>query len=550
MFLSRNRVNGWTWARVVVVVVGTTGCTIEPGDDDTSSTPTPEVATPTPRALVPTEGAYTLSGTIAYEFVPYDMKRGGLDYDGTFERPIRGAYLYLLDALEGTEVASLVVGDDGAYAFSWDGTNYVKLRVYAQTETPSLRVEDNTHQDAVWVVDSEMVDALETSAFDYVATTGWAGSSYRGERAAAPFAILDAAYTAARRFLDETHPPPDFPALHINWSPANSPVSGDVTQGQISTSHWDSEELYILGKADLDTDEFDTHITVHEWGHYFESKISRSDSVGGGHTTGDVLDPRVAFGEGWGNGLSAMILDPDSVYTDSYGNGQKYGFEFDMEENVTSSSHHPGWYSEESLQAILYDLYDGANETHDNLELGLDPIYQVLIGDYKETDAYTTVFSFIAHLKALYPEYADQVDEIVTYHTADGNYGIDPIQDDWGTGETHDGGVDSALPLYLQASIGDTITFELQGGEDANKLAQNRYIVFAGNGELFQVQTTCSEDVDIFIQEKGEYVAWAMTTSGNEVATLRSGEGVIYVANIRGYSTKPGAYSVTFEFLE
>ncbi len=533
------------------LVLGLTGCIVTVSDDDdTSPVATPEPATPTPYALTPVPGAYSLSGTLAYEFVPYDHSRGGLMYGDTYERPIRGVSVHLVDALEGTEIDSMVVGDDATYAFAWEGTNYVELRVYAQTESPSIRVEDNTHGDSLWVVASETLNALERSTYDFVATTGWSGTAYVGTRAAAPFSILDAAYTAARRFIDETVPPPDFPPLRINWSPGNRPESGEVEQGQISTSHWDGEELYILGKENQDTDEFDTHVIVHEWGHYFESNISRSDSIGGAHTTGDVLDPRVALGEGWGNGLSAMILDPDSIYTDSYGNKQAYGFEFDMEDNFTSSAHHPGWYSEESIQAILYDLYDAANEDHDNLELGLQPIYEVLIGEHKDTAAFTTIFSFIANLKELYPEHADAIDEIVTYHTANGTYGIDPIQDDWANGETHNGNVDGALPLYIEASIGDTLELNFIGGTDANKLAQNRYVVFTGDGEIVKVATTATEDVDLYIYHHGDYVRWSYSTSGNEYTDFRTTEGEIYIVNVRGYSTVSAPYTATLEIYE
>jgi hypothetical protein len=65
-------------------------------------------------------------------------------------------------------------------------------------------------------------------------------------------------------------------------------------------------EIYVLGKALVDTDEFDSHVIVHEWGHYFDANLARSDSPGGRHGPGDVLDPRIAFGEAWGNAVASM----------------------------------------------------------------------------------------------------------------------------------------------------------------------------------------------------------------------------------------------------
>ena len=54
------------------------------------------------------------------------------------------------------------------------------------------------------------------------------------------------------------------------------------------------------------TDEYDDHVVVHEWAHYFEANFSRSDSIGGDHASDNVLDIRLAFGEGFGNAYSAM----------------------------------------------------------------------------------------------------------------------------------------------------------------------------------------------------------------------------------------------------
>jgi len=76
--------------------------------------------------------------------------------------------------------------------------------------------------------------------------------------------------------------------------------------------------IRILGDENNDTDEYDAHVVVHEFGHYFENSLSRADSIGGPHTQSDRLDARIAFGEGWGNALSGMILD-DPVYRDSSG---------------------------------------------------------------------------------------------------------------------------------------------------------------------------------------------------------------------------------------
>ncbi len=90
----------------------------------------------------------------------------------------------------------------------------------------------------------------------------------------------------------------------------NVPTAGDESSGQIITSNYDGERnLWILGDENGDTDEFDDHIIIHEWAHYFEDQFSRADNIGGSHSLGDALDIRVAFGEGWGNAFSGIATD-------------------------------------------------------------------------------------------------------------------------------------------------------------------------------------------------------------------------------------------------
>ena len=76
--------------------------------------------------------------------------------------------------------------------------------------------------------------------------------------------------------------------------------------------------IYILGDfAAGDTDEFDQSVIAHEFGHYFEDRFGRSDSIGGDHGgSATLVDLRVAFGEGWGNAFSGMVLG-DPIYRDS-----------------------------------------------------------------------------------------------------------------------------------------------------------------------------------------------------------------------------------------
>ena len=48
--------------------------------------------------------------------------------------------------------------------------------------------------------------------------------------------------------------------------------------------------IHSCGQQNSDTDEYDRHVVVHEWFHYFEDHFSRSDSMGGVHGFGNIKD--------------------------------------------------------------------------------------------------------------------------------------------------------------------------------------------------------------------------------------------------------------------
>ena len=244
---------------------------------------------------------------------------------------------------------------------------------------------------------------------DLHADSGWNGSGYSAPRAAAPLAILDVIYDAMALILS-ADPNCRISAVGRSLESVEPPVFGaggvpDIPMGEIGTSFYRSGPgggIFLLGAENSDTEEYDRHVIAHEWGHYLEAQFSRSDSIGGPHTTGDQLDMRVAFGEGWGNALSAMVTG-DSVYRDTLAAGQGQGFDFDVEGETRVN---PGWYSEFSVQEILYDIFDAAQDLQqgtgvtDEVNLGFAPIFDVFVNVQRTTPVVTSVFPFINAIKA------------------------------------------------------------------------------------------------------------------------------------------------------
>ena len=453
-----------------------------------NATDTIDVTVQEPQAMV------TVSGKVRYEFVPPNANCVGLNYAGTVTRFIRQATVQIVDAGSGAVIDTMVSNDMGDYSFTVTANTNVFLRVRAELirggANPSWNVEvrDNTANTAsplaqrpLYVLDGATFDSggLPVTR-DLTATTGWGGSSYTGVRAAAPFSVLDTIYSVMSVILAED-PQADFPALDVFWSVNNSSVQGTgtfdeiVASGEIGTSFYFGDRLFLLGMAGDDTEEFDDHVVAHEWGHYFEDNFSRSDSIGGEHGLGDLVDMRLAFGEGFATAMSGIGLN-DPVYCDTGGAGQGSRFlRIDIENDGFGAE---GWYNEISVMNLIYDLWDTSNDGADTGSLGFGPISNVLTGIQAVTPAFTSIFSFATELKAQNPGQAALIDGILTEHSIT-SAGIDI----YGSTETNNsGGAADVLPVYTTViPDGSTINIcsnsQFDNGRDGNKLSEYRYLI-------------------------------------------------------------------------
>lgn len=489
-------------------------------------------------------GTLSLSGKATYDFVPatYSLatERGTLAFSQATPKPVRNAVVQLR---QGTNVLTTTNTDEqGNYQLSYTSSvrGTMVVSVLARTLSPPIQVEDNTDGNAVWGMTS--VVRSPTGTLNLHATHGWAGRGYDATlRVAAPFAVLDSMYTAARAFLAARTV--DFPALKVNWSPDNVPQSGDKATGAISTSHYafTEGEIYILGKDGADTDEYDSHVIVHEWAHYLEAQLSRSDSPGGQHGEGDVLDPRIAFSEGYGNALAAMVL-PESVYVDTVwgstsGSWVAFGFDAETAPSPTDDPQ-PGGFSEATVQRLLYDLYDsGTNESaYDQVALGLGPLYDVLVGAQKSTSAMTTVASFVAALKRQSGVSGSAVDTLLAH------YQLGPITTEWGDGDT---GLKAMYTRTSSLPYNGSVT--LTGGYRPNTRYQNQYFTFTGTGAGVTVSATSTYDVGIAVYKQGQRLAFAdANLSGTESFSLASTQtDATYVVVLTGFKETTGSYTAT-----
>lgn len=400
--------------------------------------------------------AVNISGKISYERInPLNNKDSTtkLNDSNITVEPAKEVLVQAIDALSGRAIASTYTNTSGDYSLTGLSQNInVKIRVSAKMYKNNgwdVKVIDNTNGDALYVVEGSFASTGSSNSVRNLIASSRTKSS-------PPFAILDSVHRAMYKILSVNRSVV-FPELKMNWS-VNNIESGTYYDG--------TDNIMLQGDQHGDSDEYDNHIIIHEWGHFFENKFSRADNIGGQHGTGEHLDIRVAFGEGFGNAFSAIVTD-DPIYFDTMGNS---GWNMNIEKAIHDT---PGWFSEASIQRILYDLYDSNDDGDDTLSLGFKPLYDILTGAQKTTKAFTSLFSFITELKNENASDTRKIDNIVSSEN------ITTIDDIYGANRLNNV-TESTLPLYSQLTINKTFqevcTSSTYGSR--NKLNNHKYVRF------------------------------------------------------------------------
>ena len=483
----------------------------------------------TTRTVTTTSGpvaSVTIGGRITFERVPFATALGGgLNYVATSEAPAREIEVELIRASDQAVLAATVTDANGNYSVSAQPDTNVIVRAkalsrhtgtVARPASWEIRVRNNTNSGALYVLDSSPFNTgVANQTLNLKAATGWGGSFsgvYTGTRAAAPFAVLDTLYSAAQFVIAQGNSGVQLMPLSAYWSVNNVPTDGDVAIGQIgTTAYYPSDTtgiapgIYVLGAASNDTDEFDRHVVAHEYLHYLEDAISRTDTVGGSHALDERLDMRVAFSEGYANAFSAMVLN-DPVYRDSFGTAQSNDFNFSVESRSTTT---PGWYSETSVHRIAWDLFDTANEGADAVAVGFGPMYDVFTSALRDGVPLTSLFPFITALKQRPGVPAALVDQLVEAESIAGtSLGVvSTTMDPYATTETFSGVAASSaglvLPVYTPvvlngASVRLCTSSEVNTSSGVvkgtyNKLGNRRFLRFSVPGaRSIRINVSCS----------------------------------------------------------
>ncbi|WP_198147271.1 hypothetical protein [Gilvimarinus polysaccharolyticus] len=482
-----------------------------------------------------------ISGTVGFDYVPISKGRG-LNYAATRVKPVRLANVYLIDAA-GEVVDSSQTDAAGYYTLQAPVNTQVKVQVAAVSESNAaqrweIRVEDNTMGNALYVLEGQLRSSgTVNSVRDLRAASGWTGSDYTEPRAAGPFAILDSAYMAVQK-LAEVDANLTLPVSIFRWSVNNTTAEGLLADGDIVTSFYNGEAVYILGQADVDTDEYDAHVVVHEWSHFFEYRVGqRSNSIGGDHSGLDKLDMRVAYSEGFANGIAGYVLS-DPEYQDSFRLGQEYSAGVDLSRKDVLDA---GWYSETSIQTIFYHLADSG---------AFEEIYGVLTDAlYTAVPAFTSIFSFADIMATRYPAAFPVLDTLMSEQSITG-------RDQFGAGETNSGGTNGVLPLYvdLLPDGSETTVCSTQINGSYNKLGIHQFLkttVLSGDNYQLVVENNGDriEPTDPDVAGSRNALQWRGDSgvSDSEVLNLNLQGGTTYAFSVNDYAEHIDAQSAGYQ---
>lgn len=438
-----------------------------------------------------------VAGTITYDYVPTAVTveangeaKGRLDYPKTVRRPVRRALVELVSADGATILGKTATDDTGAYSIAIPAGKRAYVRVTAKASEGSatapdysIGIRDNTAPEYKVAAATAPLYSMRGSVFttasavtklDLNAGSGWTGANYGAPRTAAPFAMLDQMVTAAQK-LHRVEPGVLLPALNVFWSVNNRPTSGDANKGFITTCYYDpapaTRGLYLLGAENVDTSEYNPSVIIHEYGHYLEANVSRSDAIGGEHGIGrdDALDMRVAFGEGFGTAFSSMIRETP-VYTEVYGPKQALMRLYMRLDEVQAGDSHT-WFGESAVGNFLYSVSQSP-------DIGFAPLYRAMLTGEKTTPALTSAFSFAT---ALRPALTDAGKRALDQALVAINVQPGDQLDAWGSqtkfkGDPADDNL-AVFPVYLPLTSGQTVkacmTTQFGG---SNKLGNYRHL--------------------------------------------------------------------------
>ncbi len=341
-------------------------------DDQSSSPPNPNNRSLCREQTI-SENAITLKGKAVFEYrVPSKQGLGAIE-DST--KNIRHASIDVLSS-QGCVTASHT-DRQGAFSIKVpyrEQEEYtIQVNARASNEHINITVQDEPANFQHYFISKTITLEDQSDVTDIVITAS-------ADEQGGAFNIYDQILEAniflreqtknCHNFIPDCIPFTQAPKVYVYWKKGLNPVTHFIKDATSSFSFYlpGRRQLFIVGGSNGDiiatnTDHFDNIIILHEYGHFLEDTFSKTDTPGGSHNARYVIDPRLAWSEGFATFFANAVFGR-AVYIDSVGispNGL-------LKINENLESHPPkrdvskatgeGNFREFSITRTLWDIID------------------------------------------------------------------------------------------------------------------------------------------------------------------------------------------------
>jgi len=475
---------------------------------------------------VPTQ---IISGAAFYQKIDV-TDESGLDLSRPTMVPVRNARVEVFSRSSQSIVAVSDTDSRGQFAVPVPLDPNLTVRVVSRLRAYDLRVADNTNQNQLYVIARD-VDGRAARADVLLADTS---------RISGAFNILEVIQRGndLMKLADPNLLPPP---VSIFWSTRNWKGDGiiNIGQGMIGTTYFNvtSSTAYVVGDrndhgTESDSDEFDDSVIAHEYAHLLAARFSRDDSPGGKHVMGDMLDPRVAWSEGWANFFAAAVRN-DAIWRDSRGANGNSILRFDREENIPGAN--PGYWSEASVDSILWDLFDDHADAADDVQYSFAQIWAAFTD--LRNDRFVYLPYFLERFLNRNPGAADIVRNIVQSRSIEFQPNVRPSV---------------AYPFPMPMNVGTTVAGSVDSltTKRNNLVTSSHFYSFTTTGGAASIRLDITglgpgdspnaNDLDIFLMDVNGRVIDRSDSGLNgqsERIALRLTAGT-YVVEIRSFYTR------------
>lgn len=262
-------------------------------------------------------------------------------------------------------------------------TGAVRIRVLSRAFNSKIKLSvlEDIHLNIPYAIEATAAaDSSDVTGLQLVAKARQSESS---KIEGGAFHILASIYKANQYIRTQTNDA-NFVAEKVSvfWKAGFNPYSYFGYPNNLLSFYKPGErKLFILGGKDgnvnqIDTDHFDTSVVLHEYGHFLEDVYGKTDSPGGYHNGDAVIDPRLAWSEGFANFFQAAAqgtnryLDTSGFCNDSQEAGScSQNVYFRLDENGTTTYYDQatltgeGGFREISISRTLYKIVNTASSS-------------------------------------------------------------------------------------------------------------------------------------------------------------------------------------------